>query len=212
MTAVEMGNEFLTRYDAATSLAAPGWEDSEISSFLNIGQLRLVRERYLAGDYNPISNLIITESTAGVAHTVISANAYTLNLNTTHPTYLYYLRSRSKLTRTNPTITDEWIPNDTPGDKTDIDIFLTTVFNKPWFKYPKAFTEVDDGKNVLTVIVDAYVSAVSEIELTAIIEPTMIDIDTTTDTNLDLVLHPVIVEYAVEEALKSIKIAKISNQ
>jgi len=212
MTAVEMGNEFLTRYDAATSLAAPGWEDSEISSFLNIGQLRLVREKYLAGDYNPISNLIVTDSAVAAPHTLILNNAYTLNLNTTHPTYLYYLRSRSKLTRTNPTITDEWIPNDTPGDKTDIDIFLTTVFNKPWFKYPKAFTEVDDGENVLTVIVDAYVSAVSEIELTAIIEPTMIDIDTTTDTNLDLVLHPIIVEYAVEEALKSIKIAKISNQ
>jgi len=207
-----MKDEFLTRYDAATSLAAPGWEDSEISQFLNIAQLRLVREKYLAGDYNPISNLIITDSAVAAPHTVILTNAYTLNLNTTHPTFLYYLRSRSKLTRTNPTITDEWIPNDIVGDKTDIDIFLTTIYNKPWFKYPKAFTEVDDGESVLTVLVDAYVSDVSEIELTAIIEPTMIDITTTTDTNLDLVLHPIIVGYAVEEALNSIKFAKISNQ
>lgn len=212
MIAVEMKDEFLTRYDAATSLAAPGWEDSEISQFLNIAQLRLVREKYLAGDYNPISNLIITDSAVAAPHTVILTNAYTLNLNTTHPTFLYYLRSRSKLTRTNPTITDEWIPNDIVGDKTDIDIFLTTIYNKPWFKYPKAFTEVDDGESVLTVLVDAYVSDVSEIELTAIIEPTMIDITTTTDTNLDLVLHPIIVGYAVEEALNSIKFAKISNQ
>jgi len=212
MTAVEMKDEFLTRYDAATSLAAPGWEDLEISNFLNIGQLRLVKEKFETKDYNPISNLIITDAAACSTHTLITTNAYTLNINTTHPTFLYYLRSRTKLTRTNPVITDDWIPNDAPGNKTDIDIFLTTAFNRPWFKYPKAFTEVDDGESVLTVLVDYYTTAVSEIELTAIIEPDTIDITTTTNTNLDLVLHPLIVEYAVEEALKSIKFAKISNQ
>lgn len=90
-------------------------------------------------------------------------------------------------------------------------MFLTTEFNKPWFKYPKAFTEYD-GTSSLVVLVDYYTTDVSEIELTAIIEPTMIDIDTTTDTDLDLVLHPLIVELAVEEALKSIKFAKLSNQ
>jgi len=98
------------------------------------------------------------------------------------------------------------------SNKSDIDSLLVTAFNKPWYKYPKAFTEVDDEENVLVALVDYYTTAVSQIELTAIIEPEMIDIDTTTGTNLDLALHPTIVEYAVEEALKSIKFAKISNQ
>lgn len=211
MIYAEFITEFLTRYDAATSLAAPGWSESEICKFLNIGQLRLVSEKYISGDYNPISNIIITDSAACGAHTLLN-NAYTLNLASTHPTFLYYIRSRSKLTRTNPTITDSYIPNDITGNKTNIDQFLTTEFNKPWFKYPKCFTDVDDGENVLTVIVDYYTTDVSEIELTAIIEPTMFESSGSVVTNLDLVLHPVIVEYAVEEALKSIKVAKISNQ
>lgn len=206
-----MRDEFLTRYDAATSLAAPGWEDSEISNFLNIAQLRVVKEKFETKDYNPISNIIVTASGAAIAHTQITDRAYTLDVDTSHPTYLYYVRSRTKLTRTNPTITDEWIPNDSVGDRTDVGMFFTTEFNKPWFKYPKVFTELD-GTSTLTVLVDYYTTDVSTIELTAIVEPTMIDIDTTTNTNLDLVLHPIIVEYAVEEALKSIKIAKISNQ
>jgi len=212
MTAVEMRDEFLTRYDAATSLAAPGWENSEISEFLNIGQLRLVREKYLTGDYNLIANIISTQASAAGTHTLISPNAYTLNIFGVHPKFLYYLRSRTKLTRTNPVITDSWIPNDALSNKSDIDSLLVTAFNKPWYKYPKAFTEVDDEENVLVALVDYYTTAVSQIELTAIIEPEMIDIDTTTGTNLDLALHPTIVEYAVEEALKSIKFAKISNQ
>lgn len=212
MTYSDFIYEFLTRYDAATSLAAPGWGEDEICKFLNIGQLRLVRERYLSGDYNPISNLIVTDAAACIPHTRITTRAYTLNLATTHPTYLYYLRSRSKLTRTNPVITDSYIPNDVIGDKTDVDVFLTTEYNKPWFKYPKAFTELDDDESVLTVLVDYYTTNVSEIELTAIIEPTMFDDTGSVVTNLDLVLHPIIVEYAVEEAIKSVKIAKLSNQ
>jgi len=206
-----MRDEFLTRYDAATSLAAPGWENSEISEFLNIAQLKIVSEKYATGDLNPISNLIVTASDTAVAHSTLTPNGYVLDIDSSHPTYLYYIRSRSKLTRTNPVITDGWIPNDIVGSKTDIDMFLTTEFNKPWFKYPKAFTEYD-GTSSLVVLVDYYTTDVSEIELTAIIEPTMIDIDTTTDTDLDLVLHPLIVELAVEEALKSIKFAKLSNQ
>lgn len=211
MTAIEMQLDFLTRYDAATSLAAPGWEDSEISKFLNIAQLRLVNEKYLTKDYNPISNLIVTTSGAAIEHSSLT-NTYYLNLASAQEDYLYYLRSRSKLTRTNPIITDDWIPNDELSNQIHADMFYTTAFNKPWFKYPKAYTEVSETIDSLTILVDYYTSEVSEIEITAITKPTDIDIDTNTSTNLDLVLHTTIVEYAVEEALKSIKVAKISNQ
>lgn len=211
MTAIEMRLEFLARYDAATSLAAPGWEDPEISNFLNIAQLRLVNEKYLTKDYNPISNLIITTSGSAVTHSSIS-NTYYLDLATAQGDYLYYLRSRSKLTRTNPVIIDDWVPNDELSNQVHADMFYTTAFNKPWFKYPKVYTEVSETINSLVVLVDYYTSGVSEIEITAITKPTDIDVDTNTSTNLDLVLHTTIVEYAVEEALKSIKIAKLSNQ
>lgn len=204
--------DFLTRYDAATSLAAPGWEDSEISNFLNIAQLRLVNEKYLTKDYNPISNLIVTTSGSAIPHSSI-IKTYYLDLADAQEKYLYYLRSRSKLTRINPTITDDWVPNDELSNQVHADMFYTTAFNKPWFKYPKAYTEVSETIDSLTILVDYYTTEVSEIEVTAIIKPDDIDIDTPlADTNLDLVLHTTIVEYAVEEALKSIKVAKISNQ
>ena len=211
MTAVEMRDEFLVRWDAATSLAAPGWEDSEISSFLNIGQLRLVKEKFETKDYNPISNLIISTSGVAIANSTLS-NAYYIDLAAAQADYLYYIRSRSKLTRTNPTITDDWVANDDLTNQAHADMFYVSAFNKPWFKYPKAYTEVSETIDSLNILVDYYVTAVSEIEITAITKPDTIDVDTTTDTNLDLVLHPTIVEYAVEEALKSIKVAKISNQ
>jgi len=205
----EFITEFLTRYDAATSLAAPGWSESEICEFLNIAQLRVVKEKYLTKDYNPISNIIKTTQDIAVAHTLLTNCGYTIELPVD---YLYYIRSRTKLNRTNPVITGEWIPNDLIGDKTDIDIFTPTAFNKPWFKYPKVFTEFDDNKSVLVVLVDSYTTLVSNIELTCIVEPVMFDSGTSTVTDLDLVMHPLIVEYSVEEALKSIKIAKVSNQ
>ena len=205
----EFQTEFLTRYDAATSLAAPGWSEPEICEFLNIAQLRVVEERYLARDYNPISNIIQSFQDVAVPHTLLSAGSYTIELP---EDYLYYIRSRTQLTRTNPVITDAWIPNDSIGSKTDINIFLSTEFNKPWFKYPKAFTEFDDSKSVLVVLTDYYVTAVSNIEITCIVEPEMFNPTGTISTNLDLSVHKQIVEYAVEEALKSIKVAKISNQ
>ena len=206
-----MKDEFLTRYDAATSLAAPGWEDLEISNFLNIGQLRLVKEKFETKDYNPISNLIISTSGAAIAHSTIS-NCYYIDLAAAQADYLYYLRSRTQLTRTNPIITDDWVHNDELTNQMHADNFYVSIYNKPWFKYPKAYTEVSETIDSLNILVDYYVTAVSNIEITAITKPDTIDITTTTDTNLDLVLHPIIVEYAVEEALKSIKFAKISNQ
>lgn len=212
MTAVQMELDFLARYDAATSLAAPGWEASEISKFLNIAQLRLVNEKYLTKDYNPISNLIVSTIGVAIAHATIN-NCWYINLDTAQTDYLYYLRSRSKLTRTNPTINPaDWVPNDNLSNQAHADMFYVTAFNKPWFKYPKAYTEVSETIDSITVLVDYYTTEVTEIEITAIIKPDDINITTNTSTNLDLVLHTTIVEYAVEEALKSIKSAKISNQ
>lgn len=211
MTAIEMRDEFLTRYDAATSLAAPGWEDAEISTFLNIAQRRLVEELFNAGNLQLLSNLIHTSNGVPALSTDI-ANAYVIDIDTVHPTFLFYVGSRTKLTRTNPTITDEYVPNEKLTDQKISWKFHVTPFNKVWLKYPKCYTDFLEAQKSLVVLVDYYTTAVSEIELTAVIEPTLIDIDTTTNTNMDLVTHPTIVEYAVEEALKSIKVAKLTNQ
>ncbi len=46
MTALEMKTEFLVGYDKVASLAAPGYEDSEISLFLSQAQELFVKDRY----------------------------------------------------------------------------------------------------------------------------------------------------------------------
>jgi hypothetical protein len=46
MTAAEMKTLFLTLYDKVTNFAAPGYEDSEITLFLNKAQLEFVKTRY----------------------------------------------------------------------------------------------------------------------------------------------------------------------
>ena len=211
MTAVEMRDEFLTRYDAATSLAAPGWTDAEISTFLNIAQLRLVDELYNSGNYALISNLVVTDSDTAVASSFI-ANGYTVDVTAIHPEFLYYMGSRTKLTRTDPTVTDDYIPNERLSDIKTSWKFHITPFNKVYLKYPKCYIDYSETQTTLVVLVDYYTTSVSEIELTAVVKPTEIDITGTTNTNMDLVTHPTIVNYAVEEALKSIKVAKISNQ
>ena len=46
MSAVEMKTLFLILYDKITNLTAPGYEDSEITAFLNKAQLQFVKTRY----------------------------------------------------------------------------------------------------------------------------------------------------------------------
>lgn len=212
MTAIEMRDEFLTRYDAATSLAAPGWEEQEISNFLNIAQLRLVNELYNAGNLLLLTNLIKTDSAISTNSSSI-INAYFVDITSIHPEFLYYIGSRTELTRINPIISSlSYVPNEILTDRRTAWKFHITPFNKVWLKYPKCYIDHSETNQSLVVLVDYYTTSVRNIELTAIVKPTTIDITLSTDTNMDLATHPTIVEYAVEEALKSIKVAKLSNQ
>jgi len=64
MTAAQFKAYFLAEYDAATSLSAPGWEDSEITSFLNIAQDSIVTELYKNKDFPKLAE--ITQTTTQV--------------------------------------------------------------------------------------------------------------------------------------------------
>lgn len=210
-----MHKEFLTRYDAATSLAAVGWDIEEIDDFLNIGQLRLVEEKRLAFDLEAISNITITRFSNAAVHQTYGAKAY---YTTLPENYLYYIRSRIDISRTNPTVSGERVPTDPLGNKTNVKSFLTTPFNKPWFKYPKTFIEThrDEGISIdsLIVLVDYYtvVPAEGKIEITFIIKPNTIDLNNNISSNVNLETHSRIVDYAVEEAVNAIRKAKVTNQ
>ena len=221
MTAAELKAYFLAEYDVATSLAAPGWEDDEISSFLNIAQDSIVTELHKIKDYSLLGELINTTNSINTfAHPYDLRNAVCFTLSDATPSesnsFFYYIDSRTQLTRTNPTITEYWIPNELI-QRENANKFYVSRFNNPWFRNPKIYIEsLDNGDDTVprfTVLVDAYTDIQTPLlELTYLKRPRRIDITGNTTTDLNESLHQTIVQVAVEQVVKAGKIAKIANQ
>lgn len=221
MTASELKAYFLAEYDVATSLAAPGWEDDEISSFLNIAQDSIVTELHKIKDYSLLGELINTTSSISTfTHPYDLLNAICFTLSDVTPleanSFFYYIDSRTKLTRTNPIITESWIPNQLI-QRENANKFYVSRFNTPWFRNPKIYIEsLDNGDDIVprfTILVDAYTDISTPlVELTYLKRPARIDITGNTTTDLNESLHQTIVQVAVEQVVKAGKIAKIANQ
>jgi hypothetical protein len=208
MTALEMKAQFLALYDAATSLAAPGWENTEISSFLNTAQLDIIREAVTNSRYDLIST-IITDTSAIVSLTLVTdtliKNSYTYDLTLTTD-YLYYISSQSKYTRTSPTLTSDYVYNE-EIDYRQAAQFVASPFNKPYFRIPKCFLT----NKKLRVLCDFYTTVIALI-VTYVKIPAIISIDGIVPSNINEALHQDIVKRAVDVAVESIKKAKISTQ
>lgn len=220
MTAAEMKQSFLTQYDAASSFAAPGWEDSEISTFLNLAQDKFVEQQYLTRQLEFISSIVTSQpNIALTAHpTILNANYFILGTSVTN--YLYYIDCRLKLTRTNTDTLGETIsPAEyircEPIGRMNAYKFSWTTLNKVWFKYPKVYLEniYDAGEkgNCVVILYDAYSTPVSA-ELTYVRYPVRIDITTNTACELNLAAHKTVVEMAVQEAITAVKVAKTAAQ
>lgn len=210
MTAAEMKEQFLVQYDAATSFAAPGWEDDEISNFINKAIKDVIDELYLKGDLIHLSNLIKTS--VGVAIQTLSDISNAVVADLTPFNYMYYISAKLKLTRTDPVITDTYIPAE-KIDVTTAPKFFKTGINKVWFKYPKCYLDYSTQRTYpdLVFLFDSYTTPTLA-GFTYIEFPTNVDITNNIATNINQVLHKDIVTKAVEEAVKAVKIAKLTNQ
>lgn len=215
MTAAEMKTLFLNLYDAATSLGAPGWEDDEISSFLSKAQLDIIEAYYNNKDLKTIADVVETQMVAlsGTAYHDISNSEFVDISDATLSTKLLYLvDAYLNLTRTNPDIsTVSQIPVEFIDIK-DAPKFYLTPINKVWFRYPKAFVEYSTSARHLVILVDAYTTVDTDCYIVYVRKPADIDITGTVDSELGVSLHKDIVVKAVEEAVKSTRIAKITNQ
>jgi hypothetical protein len=205
------------QYDAATSFSSPGWEDSELSSFLNLAQDRLVEELYISKNFANMSNIVrnIKNLTLSVHPDIANAVYSKISVDVTD--FLYYVTSRTLISsRTKPTITNEYIHNEI----VDIMVapkFFKTAINQVWFKYPKVFFENTVSStpqgNSLVILYDNYTTTPATGELVYVKYPVRIKIEATTvPCELNLMLHAKVVEYAVQEALKAVKIGKVSTQ
>lgn len=216
MTIAEMKSSFNTQYDAATSFAAPAWDDADISNFLNIAQDIIVEEIFASGNLSLISNIVTSRDILTLhRHPVIENANYIILSSITD--FLYYVASKTNLTRTNPTANSTTVPNEKIS-RDNYNKFIKNGFNNPWFKYPKVFLEdiydtTDRGYrgNCLVILTDAYTTPLWG-EVTYVKYPTRMNITTNTSCVLNLALHREIVKRAVEEAVKAIKIAKTSAQ
>lgn len=213
MTALEMKEEFLTRYDAATSLAAPGWEDSEISKFLNISQLEIVRELWINKSFELLHGLIDEHEDTPSTASVYSNYLYAIGLP---EDFLYYIKSYSLLyikgATTNPfnRIIPYLIENENISKAVSRQ-FITDANNRTIFRNPKAYiTGVASSSALYTIISSIHIIERTIVEYVR--KPIEIDIENETDTDLNIDLHDLVVDKAVKVALESIMQSKVQQQ
>lgn len=203
MTAIEMQLRFLQMLNTLTDVKYD-LPTISINKYLTIGQHRVTTELHAAGAYERLSDIIVTESIEAIKST--NETSFVIETEDLTKTFLYYVRGRARLTRTNPAIDNNWVPIEKASTQTILTNLFTTAFNKPWFKLPKAFVEIDATPSI-TIIVDAYTTAVSFIEVTYVKKPVDINIDAEVDCELNEELHQAVVDYAVQEAARSLSLS-----
>jgi hypothetical protein len=209
MTASEVKDRFLIELDAVASGAAPGFTDAEISELLTKSQKDFIQLKIKSGEWNDIYTLLSKNTN------VLGTGDYgTKTRQSSLPSdFGYYCTSRVRIYRTNPTIQNEWISCDLI-DATLMNKFLSTAFNFAYFKYPVVFLGAEEG--FVNVIVDYYTdyeeNGADNFELTYIRIPDDVKIGSSVSLSVPLVFFEPIIEMAVQEAVKSLKVAKVSTQ
>jgi len=207
MTALEMQQLFETELQTIGSL----FNDREkpdtdtIFRYINDAQKVVVKILYDSKDYLKLKNIIVDGSVVVTPEANIQNSVYyTFNFSD----YLYYINSRSKYDRTLPLITNSttFVYNEEISE-VQINQFLTTDFNKPFFRIPKCYVE----DNKLRVISDAY-TTITELIITYVKIPVDIEIDVN-DCELDESLHNLIVTTALTNFIqKKTFLASMENR
>lgn len=151
MTAAEMITYFDLLYDVGGSASVAGFTDSEKFGFLNKAQEAVVTEFCMAKDWDMVRELFGNETYDLTLSSLLEAGTYGTVCYVTEaidPDYLYYITSRTQLTRTfHPTISSaEWLENiKIPLEQ--IKNFENSTVNKTIFYHPR----VVDLKQLLSV-------------------------------------------------------------
>lgn len=212
MTPQEMVDSFGLNYASEINLSVPGWESSEILSFLNKSQEKLVRELYLSTGDRWLRELVkVVNMTTIIAYGpgIGITNAKIVDLSENGVTdFLYYLNSRTKLSRTNPTLVSEWVDNRVI-EQSNAGRFATNSMNVVWFKEPAVFWEYTDK---LIVLYDWYTSAINAVSLKYIKQFADIALTPVQASELNADLHQKIVDGAVLLALETLQSTRVQTQ
>ena len=211
MTAEQVKTRFLIELDAVASGAAPGFTDSEISELVDKAQKDLILQLAKAKKWDDLYTLI----TKNVSNLASGAYGTKSRVALLPNNWGYYIFSRVKGSRSDiPDAGDVWYNCDLISPAI-ADRFITTSFNTPFFKNPVTFFWDEDGSTEeANVIVDSYFipASTGAFELTYVKIPATFSITDAHTLELPETLHDTVIAMAVEEAVKSLKTAKISTQ
>lgn len=176
-------------------------DTDEIFSYLNIGQLRIMKARYFPTS-NILENVKVIQGNVDELRNMIKRDTLTLGnaIDTLHgylvdlpADYLHYIRSDTSLTRSAlPVISNASIVPNRIVNYTDIDQFVTSAFNKPIIRKPAIVFEESDS---MVIFRDVY-TTLGDIYLTYLRMPE--DISLSQDCELPEYLHEEVVATAVD--------------
>lgn len=201
MTNAELKTRFLEGYDAITNFAAPGYQDDEISAFLNQAMDLVVDELYAANDVENLSEILEKVTSNVVACTLEDYGSSAYQLVTTLTDFRWHVNSRAKITRTEPfAVAAEWVECE-PIYKVMADKYVQVSFNKPIIVFPKL---VRQDSNFI-VLIDSYttIKLSGGFQIVYLKTPTRIAVDVAGTPELHVKLHQKIVDKAVQLAMKA---------
>lgn len=151
MTVTEMINSFGLKYTSEINLAVPGWENTEIVSFLNTAQLDIVDELYRGQGAQPLQELIRVYPVSAIDEYTIAIrpikNAQYFKITHTSTPWRFLISMHAGVTRTDT--------GEAASDKmllvSSISVpqaerLIETPFNTPYFRELYYYlTEEDPG-------------------------------------------------------------------
>jgi len=222
MTGAEAIESFNIHFDRVTSFSAPGYLTAEILLFLNNAQDQFIKDRAFGKNFQPpafednqkrvvdLAPLLARQTiTSGVSlNTAYGSHAYTVAKSAVQSgRVLYTLGVEARVTRTNPTISAEYIKCD-PMKTEYIGKFFQSATNRTHHVYPML---VETNNNWI-IIGDYYTSLIDRAIIEVMRRPypitaVMAEYNTTYAAgymNLDPSVHQEIVDIAVHEAFLAI--------
>jgi hypothetical protein len=197
MTTSEMITLFKLKYDAASSLAAPDWLNSDIIGFLNDAQETIVDMLYYQGNLNDLSEIFEYVETA------LTAPSYSLGKSSLE--YRFHVKSYSTVNKSFPDVSSVRVDNIYMNIEQAMAL-KPSIDNKPMFNNCIIYEDLTN----LHVMGDAYTTDITRLYLTYVKNPPTIT--TNNPSALSVKLHQKIVDVAVEKAVQSIYKAKVPPQ
>jgi len=224
MTGAEAIESFLIHYDLKTSFSAQGFTNDEILLFLNNAQDQFIKDKVFGENFQPpafednqkrvvdilpiVKRGTLSDAMGHItAAPLYGATAYSvLKSEMFSNRGLYTIEFEARITRTNPTMTDEYVRCQSIKTK-NLGRFVASSINRTHFLNPKVVEEDDK----YYVINDYYTTSLDQVRIMVVLRPYPItaasaEFDGTYDSNhmnLDTSIHQEIVDMAVEAALQT---------